>query len=35
MNVAVAPIVADALEALGSANRDHVGTTQGTVLTKS
>jgi hypothetical protein len=35
VNVAVAPIVADALEALGSSNRDHLDTARGTVLTES
>jgi hypothetical protein len=29
LNVAVAPVVADAIEALGSSNRDHLGTARG------
>jgi len=35
LSVAVAPIVADAIEELGSVGRDDVRTTQGTVLTES
>jgi hypothetical protein len=35
LHVAVAPIVADAIEALGSADRDRLRTVQGTVLTQS